>query len=50
MSTNTKDFENRLWEAADHMRANSAFEATVRGLNTEFQKLTEEAHDLKKLI
>lgn len=24
MSTNTKDLENRLWEAADHMRANSA--------------------------
>src|SRR3989344_8379552 len=24
MSTNIKDLENRLWEAADHMRANSA--------------------------
>ena len=23
MSTNIKDLENRLWEAADHMRANS---------------------------
>lgn len=26
------------------------FETTVRGLNTEFQKLTEEAHDLEKKI
>ena len=24
MSTNIKDLENRLWEAADHMRANSS--------------------------
>ncbi|KKR09496.1 MAG: Type I restriction-modification system specificity subunit, partial [Microgenomates group bacterium GW2011_GWA2_39_19] len=26
------------------------FETTVRGLDTEFQKLTEEAHDLEKKI
>lgn len=30
--------------------SNGDFETTVRGLNTEFQKLTNEAHDLEKKI
>ncbi|KKS89806.1 MAG: Site-specific DNA-methyltransferase (Adenine-specific) [Parcubacteria group bacterium GW2011_GWC1_43_11b] len=59
MSTNIKDLENRLWEAADHMRANSAlrlneFAEPVLGLiflkfaGVKFSKTGKEITDERK--
>lgn len=59
MSTNIKDLENRLWEAADHMRANSAlrlneFAEPVLGLiflkfaGVKFSKTGKEIADERK--